>query len=81
MPRIFAMDLPVAMKGSVQMAAAGLPAFSTVMASCTLHELQDPQSPVAVITRSHLLRSSSITGSGAGRDASPLFSRTAPFSW
>ena len=62
MPLIFAIDLPVLVKGSVHMAAAGLPAFSTVIASCTLHELQDPQSPVAVITKSHFSSNSSIMG-------------------
>ena len=78
MPRILAMDLAVGMKGSVEMKTAGLPAFSTVMASCILHELQDPQSPVAVITRSHFASNSSMMCWGAGREASPLFRRTVP---
>ena len=81
MPRILAMALAVGIKGSVQIAAAGLPAFSTVMASCILHELQEPQSPVAVITRSHFSSSSSMMCFGAGLDASPLSSLTTPPNW
>ena len=78
MPRIFAIALPVGMKGSVQMATAGFPAFSIVIASCTLHELQDPQSPVDVIITSHFSRSSSFMCWGTGRPGFPLFSLTAP---
>ena len=76
MPRALAMALAVGTKASVQIKAAGLPAFSTVMASCTLHELQDPQSPVAVITRSHFSSRSSMMRFAAGRDESPLSTKT-----
>ena len=79
MPRILAMALPEGMKGSVQMAAAGMPAFSKLIASCTLHVLHDPQSPIAVITASHFSTSSSTISCLAGRDTSRLFKRTTPF--
>ena len=38
------------MNGSVITTAAGTPRRSKVMPSCTLHELHDPQSPMAVST-------------------------------
>jgi hypothetical protein len=37
-------------KGSVITAAAGMPRFSKVMASSTLPDEHDPQSPMAVMT-------------------------------
>ena len=41
------------MKGSVQITTVGIPRFSRVIASCTLHAVQDPQSAMAVTTKSH----------------------------
>lgn len=37
---------------SVTMTAVGHPFRSSATASCTLHDVQDPQSPIAVITAS-----------------------------
>jgi hypothetical protein len=36
--------------GSVQTTAAGMPRISSSIPSCTLHELQDPQSPTPTTT-------------------------------
>ena len=53
MPPILDMALALDTKGSVQITAAGTPFFSSSIASCTLHDEHDPQSPEAVITTSH----------------------------
>ena len=45
-----AIALDVSMKASVQMVTEGMPALSTWIPSCTLHALQDPQSPTPTIT-------------------------------
>ncbi len=47
---MLAIALAVFWNLSVHMVAEGIPAFSTWMPSCTLHALQDPQSPMATIT-------------------------------
>ncbi len=60
-------------KGSVQITAAGMPRFSREMASCTLHDEHDPQSPEAVITTPHLSARSSRMSPGQGLEALPLF--------
>lgn len=73
MPNMRDMVRAVGTKGSVQSTAVGIPSFSKVMPSCKLHDEQDPQSPVAVITRSHSCFSSFRISRGAGREASPLF--------
>lgn len=78
MPRALATALAVGIKGSLQIQAAGFPAFSTVSASCRLHELQEPQSPMAVMTRSLFSSSESMICLGAGLETSPLFSSTTP---
>ena len=39
-------------KASVTMTAAGTPRRSSSTASCKLHDVQEPQSPIAVITAS-----------------------------
>ena len=39
-------------KGSVQITTVGIPRFSRDMASCTLHDVQDPQSASASMTAS-----------------------------
>ena len=62
-----AIIFPVGMNGAVQMTAAGLPWFSKVMPSCTLHDEQDPQSPVAVTRTSHWSTISCMRSSGQGR--------------
>ena len=67
------MALALETKGSVQITAAGMPRFSREMASCTLHDEHDPQSPVEVTTTSHLSASSSSRSSGHGLEALPLF--------
>ncbi len=48
-PHILAMAVAVTLNGSVHMVADGMPAFSTWIPSCTLHALQDPQSPMATM--------------------------------
>ena len=44
---MLAIPLAVASNRSVQIVAEGIPAFSRWIPSCTLHALQDPQSPMA----------------------------------
>ncbi len=44
-PHMAAMDLAVLMNESVQIVTEGTPAFSAWIPSCTLHALQEPQSP------------------------------------
>ncbi len=44
-PHMAAMDLDVLMKESVHIVTDGTPAFSAWIPSCTLHALQEPQSP------------------------------------
>ena len=39
-------------KASVMMTAAGIPRCSSSIASCKLHDVHDPQSPIAVMTTS-----------------------------
>ena len=46
----------------------GSPAFSSSMLSWTLHDVQDPQSPRAVITTSALSRKARKTPASAGRE-------------
>lgn len=53
-PKVLAWRRAEFMKGSVQTTMVGIPPFSRVMASCTLHAVQDPQSAIAVTTKSHL---------------------------
>ena len=50
MPLRRAIASAVGTKGAVMMAAAGMPRFSNPMASSTLPDEQDPQSPIAVTT-------------------------------
>ena len=57
MPQLVAMASPVARKGSVTTAMAGTPARSKRIASSTLLDEQDPQSPMPETTRSAWLRS------------------------
>lgn len=73
---MFAIALPLEMNGSVHMTAVGMPRFSRVMPSCTLHDEHDPQSPDEVITTSHCSTSSSMISSGQGRDALRLLRAT-----
>ena len=55
-------------KGAVHITTVGMPRFSKVMASCTLHAVHDPQSAIAVTTKSHRSLSASTTSSAAGRE-------------
>ncbi len=59
----------VGMNRSVHMVAEGIPAFSTWIPSCTLHALQEPQSPMAMITESHSWANSAMAFGSVGRDA------------
>ena len=76
MPPILDMALALDLKGSVQITAAGTPRFSSSIPSCTLHDEHEPQSPEAVITRSHRSAISSMMSFGQGREALPLFLAT-----
>ena len=67
------MALALVTKGSVQITAVGMPFFSRVIPSCTLHDEQEPQSPDDVITTSHFSAISSMISSGQGRLALRLF--------
>ena len=62
------------------MTAVGIPFFSNVIPSCTLHDEQDPQSPEAVMTMSHSLAKLLRMSGGHGLDALPLLYSTAFFS-
>ena len=76
MPPILDMALALEMKGAVQITAAGTSSFSNSMASCTLHDEQDPQSPVEVMTMSHSSAISSRRSLGHGLEALPLLRAT-----
>ena len=52
----------VGMNSSVQITAAGTPRASNAIPSCRLHELHDPQSPMAVTTASQWSSASSTSG-------------------
>lgn len=67
LPQIAACALAVGTNSSVQMTAVGTPRLSSSIPSCRLHELHEPQSPMAVTTASHVRASSAITSSGATR--------------
>ena len=60
---------------SVMIAVAAMPAFSTVTASCKLHDEQLPQSPTPEMTASHRL-AAAIISAGAGRLASGFLKRS-----
>ena len=55
-------------KGVVHITTVGIPRFSNVIASCTLHAVQDPQSAMAVTTKSQRSLKASTTSSAAGRE-------------
>ena len=55
-------------KGVVQITTVGIPRFSSAMASCILHAVQDPQSAMAVTTKSHRVANSPMMSSAAGRE-------------
>ena len=78
MPPIRDMALALEVNGSVQMTAAGTPIFSSSIASCTLHDEQDPQSPEAVTTTSHRSAISASKSLRHGRELSPLLLATTP---
>src|SRR5947208_12333139 len=62
---------------SVIIDVAAVPAFSTVTASCKLHDEQLPQSPTPEMTASHRL-TAAITPAGAGR-LQPRFAKRSTF--
>src|SRR5919199_1399461 len=53
MPCASADARPILTNWSVAIGAAGMPRFSKIIPSCTLQELQEPQSPTAGTTTSH----------------------------
>ena len=72
MPPIIDIAVALDTKGSVQMTAVGIPFFSNVIPSCTLHDEQEPQSPEAVMTMSHSCAKSLRISGGHGLEALPL---------
>ena len=76
MPASLAMASAVASKGSVITTAAGMPRFSKVMASSTLPDEHDPQSPIAVMTTAQRPASRSASLSLTGALAFVLETRT-----
>jgi hypothetical protein len=56
------------MKGAVQTTSVGIPRFSRAIASCIQHAVQDPQSAMAVTTKSHRAARVSTMSSAAGRE-------------
>ena len=65
-PIILAIFLAVTSKGIVHKTTARLPLCSKVMPSCKLHVEQLPQSPAAVIRKSHSETNLSMVSLGAG---------------
>ena len=63
---------------SVHIVAEGTPAFSAWIPSCTLHALQDPQSPMAITTASQLSVSSFNLAGSAGLEALGLRCHSTP---
>ena len=57
---------------SVTIVAVGMPRFSSSMLSWTLHDVQDPQSAIPLITTSHSRTAASSTSSGTGSAAACL---------
>ena len=76
MPDISAMAAAVGMNGSVMIATAGMPRFSKEMASSTLPDEHDPQSPMAVMTTAQRAASRSASLSLTGALALVLETRT-----
>ena len=66
LPKVRAWRRAELVKGSVQITTVGIPRFSRVIASCTLHAVQDPQSAMAVTTKSHWLDRTAMMSSLAG---------------
>jgi len=62
-PQLSAIAFPVLRNGVVTMAMAGTPCSSIRIASSTLLELHDPQSPIPEMTRSDWARSARIPAS------------------
>ncbi len=63
MPQLDAIASPVGRKGSVTIAIAGTPARSKRIASSTLLDEHDPQSPIPETTKSLWARSASMEAS------------------
>ena len=60
---------------SVQIVAEGTPCFSECIPSCTLHALQEPQSPIAMMIASELFAKDSSSPGSAGLDALGFFNQ------
>ena len=76
MPARRAISSAVGTKGSVMTTAAGIPRFSKVMASSTLPDEHDPQSPMAVMTTAQHLARRSASASETGALALVFAART-----
>ena len=68
-PIIRVMALAVGRNTWVMMETVGIPSLSISIPSCTLHELQDPQSPIPVISTSTWSRISWTVLGLVGREA------------
>ena len=66
LPKVRACTAAEFKKGLVQSTTGGIPFPSKVIASCIQHEVQDPQSAIAVTTKSHSDANDSIISSEAG---------------
>ena len=71
-PIMRVMALAVLLNTCVIIEAVGKPKRSISIPSCTLHELQEPQSPIPVMSMSNLLTMSWTTSGLVGRDAECL---------
>ena len=81
MPASAAIASAVGSNGSVITTAAGMPRFSKVMASSTLPDEHDPQSPMAVMTATQRAASASASISLTGALALVLATRTTSPIW
>ncbi len=68
-PSAFACAWPSVPKAVEHTVTAMRPRFAASTLSWTLHDVQDPQSPDPVMTRSHSRASAAMTSSGAGTEA------------
>ena len=65
-PKVRACTAAEFKKGLVQRTTVGMPVASKVIASCIQHEVQEPQSAIAVTTKSHSDANESMISSEAG---------------
>lgn len=66
LPKVLAWRSAESKNGSVHTTTVGIPRFSSAIASCILHAVQEPQSAMAVTTKSHRPARVSMTPFAAG---------------